>query len=99
MSLAVTPQLVNGFGYPAERVVDAEKTGKNFGAMLKDAVREVDGLHKASEQTVKDFANGKVEDVHEVMVALNKADVSFRMVLEIRNKLVEAYQEVMRLTV
>ena len=46
-----------------------------------------------------DFSKGKVDDVHEVMLAMTRADLSFRMVLEVRNKLVEAYQEVMRLNV
>lgn len=84
---------------PALQPTASPKSTKDFGATLKGFISEVDGLHKASDQAVKDFASGKVEDVHEVMVAMNKADLSFRMVLEIRNKIVEAYQEVMRLTV
>lgn len=42
---------------------------------------------------------GEVDDVHQVMLAMDRADLSFRMTLEVRNKLLEAYQEVMRLQV
>jgi len=67
-----------------------------FDDTLKDLIRETDELQKDSEQVLDDFTSGKVEDVHQVMVAMSRADLSFRMMLEVRNKLVEAYQEVMR---
>jgi flagellar hook-basal body complex protein FliE len=43
------------------------------------------------------LTTGEVEDVHQVMIAMNEADLAFRMMLEVRNKLVEAYKEVARL--
>jgi flagellar hook-basal body complex protein FliE len=48
---------------------------------------------------VKSLAQGEITDVHEVMLAMTRADLSFRMMLEVRNKLLEAYQEVMRMQV
>ena len=73
--------------------------GKSFKDLLGGLVREVDGLQKTADTTVQDFASGEVADVHEVMLAMEKADLSFRFMMETRNKLVEAYREVMRMQV
>jgi len=73
--------------------------GESFADVLKGLVKETDNLQKTSDGAVSDFAAGKVDDVHDVMLAMTKADLSFRMMLEVRNKLVEAYQEVMRIQV
>jgi flagellar hook-basal body complex protein FliE len=53
----------------------------------------------AAEQAVKDLATGKTDEIHDVMLALARADLSFRLVLEVRNRLTEAYQEIMRMQV
>ena len=74
-------------------------TGKDFSDVLGDLVKEADELQKDSTSKVEAFAEGKVDDIHDVMIAMTKADVSFRMMLEVRNKLVDAYQEVMRIQV
>lgn len=76
-----------------------DANGKNFADVLGDLVKEADQLQKDSASKVAGFSEGKVDDIHDVMIAMTKADVSFRMMLEVRNKLVEAYQEVMRIQV
>jgi flagellar hook-basal body complex protein FliE len=50
-------------------------------------------------QAVQDLALGKNDDVHNVAMALARSDISFRMILEVRNRLEQAYQEVMRMQV
>lgn len=92
---AMLEQALRGGGAGA---TSPERTpgSKNFAETLKGLVEETDDLQKVSEKTLEGFASGEVEDVHQVMVAMNRADLSFRMMLEVRNKLVEAYQEVMR---
>lgn len=79
----------------------AEKTsaGGDFGSLLEGTIKKVDGLQKDADKAVEGLATGEVSDVHEVMLAMTKADLSFRMMLEVRNKLVEAYQEVSRMQV
>jgi flagellar hook-basal body complex protein FliE len=49
------------------------------------------------DQVTERFATGQTDNVHEVVVAAAKADLSFRLVLEIRNRLIESYQEIMRM--
>jgi flagellar hook-basal body complex protein FliE len=71
--------------------------GANFAETLQNAVQGADRLQNEADETVRKFAAGEVDDVHDVLMALDRADLSFRMTLEVRNKLLEAYQEVMRL--
>ena len=70
-----------------------------FGGVLKDLLAETDELQHEADKAVDQLLAGEKQDVHEVMLSMAKADVSFRMMLEVRNKLVEAYQEVMRMQV
>ena len=85
----------------ARRAADAKSNpaggGAGFAGALQDAVGATDKLQVDAEDAVKKFASGDLDDVHQVMLAMNRADLSFRMMLEVRNKLVEAYQEVMRM--
>jgi flagellar hook-basal body complex protein FliE len=71
----------------------------SFGEVLERFVMEVDTLqHRAEDSRVK-LASGEITDVHQVMQAVEEASLSMELMLEIRNKIVEAYQEVMRMQV
>jgi flagellar hook-basal body complex protein FliE len=64
---------------------------------LKSFYQHVDEQIRESGQMASEFAVGKRNDIHEIMVASEKAGLSFRLLLQIRNKLLEAYQELMRM--
>ena len=81
---------------PARRIGKDQKQAVSFADTLADFVRETDVLQKTADKALEDFGSGRVEDVHEVMLSLTRADLSFRMMLEGRNKLVDAYTELMR---
>jgi flagellar hook-basal body complex protein FliE len=71
----------------------------DFGSYLKDALGEVNELQgKASEAIQQMVGEGK-GDLQDTMIALEKADVSFRLMMQIRNKVLDAYQEIMRMQV
>ena len=72
---------------------------KSFGAVLADALQNVNSLVKDSEQKSVDMAQGRIEDVSQVMIATEKASLGLQMTMQVRNKVVEAYQEVMRMQV
>lgn len=73
------------------------KVEPGFGDMLKSAVNSVNSqLTDADDKLVK-LATGEIKDPHEVMLALQKADLSLSLVLEIRDRALEAYQTIMRL--
>ena len=69
----------------------------SFQDTLKSIVSQVEGQLEEASQKVEDFAVGKGESLHETMIASEKAGLSFRLLLQIRNKLLEAYQEIMRM--
>ncbi|MDQ7087452.1 MAG: flagellar hook-basal body complex protein FliE [Acidobacteriota bacterium] len=73
--------------------------GKSFGQALENALREVDQGLTTADQEATDFIVGKGGDLHNVMIELEKADLQFRTIVQVRNKLLEAYKEVMRMQV
>ena len=75
----------------------AESPGPSFTHVLQDAVDTVNQLQHGADAAAKDFALGQAESVHQTMIALTKADLSFRLLTQVRNKAVEAYHEVMRM--
>jgi flagellar hook-basal body complex protein FliE len=81
----------------AHEAATASKT--SFGRLVENAVTDTERLQETADGMVKGLAQGEITDVHEVMLAMTRADLSFRMMLEVRNKLLEAYQEVMRMQV
>jgi flagellar hook-basal body complex protein FliE len=66
-----------------------------FGGVLKSALGEVNDLQNGSQNELQKFMNND-SDLHSVMVALEKADISFQMMMQVRNKIVSAYQEIMK---
>jgi flagellar hook-basal body complex protein FliE len=78
---------------------EPEAGSANFKDVLKDALQEVDQAHKVSDQQIQKVISGEIQDVHTAMIAMQKADLSFQMMMQVRNKLIEAYHEVMRMQV
>ena len=74
----------------------AEEEGASFADTLSESLGKVNDLQKKADKAIEDFATGKTRNIHETMIAVNKADIAFRLTMQVRNKIVEAYQEVMR---
>jgi flagellar hook-basal body complex protein FliE len=66
-----------------------------FGDLLKNAVTGIDGLEQQASSAVEGVLRGTGVDVHDAMIATQKADMSFELALAVRNKAVAAYQQVM----
>ena len=71
----------------------------SFSDMLSRAINSVDETMKTSEESIQDFAAGKTENVHEVMINMQRAQLSFQMMVEMRNKAIETYQEISRMQI
>lgn len=67
-----------------------------FSDLLKDALSNVNDAQLEANEAVQQVLSGESKDIHSTMIALQKADVSLKLMLEVKNKIVEAYQEVMR---
>jgi flagellar hook-basal body complex protein FliE len=91
--------LLNTQGPIAEATPVKEATKGDFGAHLNKALGEVNELQQKADQAIQQLVGEGKGDLQDTMVALEKADVSFRLMMQIRNKVLEAYQEIMRMQV
>jgi flagellar hook-basal body complex protein FliE len=80
---------------------DSEKqTGAgSFGSVLKDAIQDINKLQNDADKTIAKVQLEDASSIHEAMIALEKAGVSFQVMMQVRNKILDAYQEVMRMQV
>jgi flagellar hook-basal body complex protein FliE len=69
---------------------------KGFAEQLKSAINEVNDIQKTSEDAIADLATGQVKDLHQAALAIGKAETSMKLMLEIRNKALNAYKEIGR---
>ncbi|MDE7168697.1 MAG: flagellar hook-basal body complex protein FliE [Mucispirillum sp.] len=70
--------------------------GDSFSDILKTALNSVDSAQHNANAAIQQALNGESADVHDTMIAMQKADTSLKMMMEVRNKLLEAYQEVIK---
>lgn len=73
--------------------------GVEFGKYLEEMVGKVSDLQQNADSSIQALATGQSKGLHEVMLAVEKANISFQMLTQVRNKAVEAYQEIMRMPV
>jgi flagellar hook-basal body complex protein FliE len=69
--------------------------GTSFGKLLNEAIQQVNDVEHTSQGELQKFLSNESE-LHSVMIALEKADLSFQLMMQVRNKIVQAYQEIMR---
>ena len=81
------------------RLNPSAKSGPGFSEMLKNAVAETNKVQLEADQAMEKLHTGEAENLHEVMVTMEKADISMRVLVQMRNKVVDAYQEIMRMQV
>jgi flagellar hook-basal body complex protein FliE len=92
---------VQGGAFPRKVVPGFNQAGAAGGVSFKDTLNgflgDVDSLQKQASESVNRLAAGEITDVHQVMTASEEAKVAFNLMMEMRNKVMEAYQEVMRI--
>ena len=71
----------------------------SFGAVLKDSLAQVNTLQHDADTAIQSLATGGQATLHDTMLAVQKADLSFRLMMQVRNKIIDAYQEVLRMSV
>ena len=90
---ALSPQL------PTKPGGAVTQSGTDFGDVLKQAVSSLGQLGQQADASTMKLAAGEPIDIHEVMLNTEQASLGFSMALQVRNKLVDAYQEIMRMSV
>ncbi|UCF32850.1 MAG: flagellar hook-basal body complex protein FliE [Phycisphaerales bacterium] len=73
--------------------------GKDFKSVLLDSLNQVNQLQREADQGVQRLLTGETQNVAEVLAAVNKADIAFDLLMEVRNKLTDAYQEIQQMRV
>ena len=76
-----------------------QQPGKSFIDVLSHGIQEVNELQRDADKKSVDIVTGKSGDLHEAMLASTQAELSFNLMVQIRNKVLEAYQDVMRMPV
>ena len=67
-----------------------------FGKILSSYINDVSNLQHNAAESLQKLATGEIKDVHQVMIAMNEAGVAFKLMMEIRNKLVQAYKQIIK---
>ena len=73
--------------------------GAEFAKSMDDAINKVNALQVTADQKIEDLATGKSSNLHETMIAVEKADIALRLMVQVRNKMIDAYQEIMKMQV
>lgn len=76
-----------------------EKATEQFSDMMKSMISEVNNAQQNGDIAIEQMQTGEAEHLHDVMIALEEADVSLRMLVQIRNRAVTAYEEIMRMQI
>lgn len=85
----------------ADNKIDAkdDKSKVKFSDILKNALEEANELKQESDKLTSDYLTGRTDNLHEVMIASQKAEISIMFVTEVRNRIMDAYQEFARMQV
>ncbi len=76
-----------------------DRVEQGFAKIMTDMVSQVNEQQQAADRAVQEVQAGGAKNLHEAMIALEEADISLRFLVQVRNKAMEAYQEIMRLQV
>jgi flagellar hook-basal body complex protein FliE len=76
-----------------------KNNGKSFADTLNEAISGVNDLQLQSDRKVQELATGKTDDIAGVMITAEKADIALRAMVQVRNKIIDAYQEIMKMQV
>jgi flagellar hook-basal body complex protein FliE len=81
----------------ARDAVTTEENGASFGDLLKRAINDTSGLQDEAKDLIGAFLRGEPVELHQVMAATEEASISLQLLVEIRNKLTEAYRSIMNM--
>lgn len=81
------------------KLPSSNEATQSFADVLKDSIQAVDQLQKKSDHLMQELATGKTGNVSEVMIAAEQADIALKLMVQVRNKMIDAYQEIMKMQV
>ncbi len=97
MSNVIGPQIPQILPEAANAIGDRAGSSGSFGDAFTSAIKQIDALQGVADTQVTSLLTGTGQDVHSAMIAVQKADISFQLMMQVRNKIVNAYQEISRM--
>lgn len=97
-----TPIIIGGelpLTLPKTDGVEITRARENFAELLGNTIGQVNKTTLEGDMAIRKLHSGKADNLHEVMIATAEADISIRMLVQMRNKALEAYNEIMRLQI
>lgn len=87
--------------YSPESVLDkeVENKGKSFSQIMKDQINKTNQLQKEADKVTNRFMAGDQVELHDVMLAMEKADLALQVTMQVRNKVIQAYKEISQMQI
>jgi flagellar hook-basal body complex protein FliE len=95
MPLPITP--ISGISLPSAPALEGRASNGAFQEVFANAIRGVEAMGQTANGSVEQFLSGEGGELHSVVLATQRAELSFDLMLQMRNKIVNAYQEIMRM--
>lgn len=83
-------------GVSSSSAIKAEDSKGEFSKLLKKSIDELNQAQETSDKALADMASGQIKDLHQAAIAIGKAETSMKLMLEVRNKAISAYKEILR---
>lgn len=80
-------------------VAQTGEAGKTFGDFLQDSITKVNTLQNEADSAMQKLASGESRDMHETLLAVEKAEIAFKAMNQVRSKVIDAYKEIMRMQI
>lgn len=97
--LSTADELMPSEVMPSSGLASTQSTGDTFASMLGKMVSDVNNQQVSAAHTVDALQGGQNVPLHQAVIAMEEANVSFQLMVEVRNRLLDAYQEIMRMQV
>jgi len=75
------------------------QNGQNFSNFIKSTIEQVNQSQNDSDLSIQKLHSGEAQNLHDVMISVEQADISLRMLVQVRNKAIQAYEEIMRMQI
>lgn len=96
--ISISPS-VSGLQAPGVGPAHPQPGRGTFGNLLKGAINKVEHDHNQANRSIEELALNKGKEIHRTMIEMEKAEISFKLLMQVRNKIVSAYETIMRMPV
>jgi flagellar hook-basal body complex protein FliE len=98
-SRKVDNDMSTGFDIKAPGLEGGPEAGRSFGEFLQESITKVNSLQNEANVAMEKLASGESQNLHETLLAVEKAEISFKMINQIRTKVLDAYRDIMKMQI